>query len=195
MPGVQDSAHCRPLIPIALLLQLEGSTQVAVASAQPALRSLSPAPSPNTPNMQLYGLSRPASAPVACVQATMPRALPTALAWQAAGVGVRRRRQAAAASAAGPQQQQQHQQQQQQQVSLHLHADDPSSSGSSGPLAAPSPTHLLAAAALPLALLAAGAGPAAALEVFQEPANALSLPTWMVHTSSVLEWIVAMGLM
>ena len=28
-----------------------------------------------------------------------------------------------------------------------------------------------------------------------EPANALSLPTWAVHTSSVIEWVVAMVLM
>lgn len=34
-----------------------------------------------------------------------------------------------------------------------------------------------------------------ALEIRMEPANALSLPTWAVHTSSVLEWVTAMGLM
>ncbi|KAI5083033.1 hypothetical protein GOP47_0002776 [Adiantum capillus-veneris] len=28
----------------------------------------------------------------------------------------------------------------------------------------------------------------------QEPANALSLPTWTIHVASVVEWIVAMGL-
>ena len=39
------------------------------------------------------------------------------------------------------------------------------------------------------------AGPALALEIRMEPANALSLPTWAVHTSSVLEWVTAMGLM
>lgn len=39
------------------------------------------------------------------------------------------------------------------------------------------------------------AGPALAFEIHTEPANALSLPTWAVHTSSVLEWITAMGLM
>lgn len=27
-----------------------------------------------------------------------------------------------------------------------------------------------------------------------EPANALSLPTWLIHTSSLVEWLVAMGL-
>ena len=27
-----------------------------------------------------------------------------------------------------------------------------------------------------------------------EPANALSLPTWMVHISSLIEWLAAMGL-
>ena len=29
---------------------------------------------------------------------------------------------------------------------------------------------------------------------FSEPANALSIPTWIVHVSSLLEWLVAMGL-
>ena len=29
---------------------------------------------------------------------------------------------------------------------------------------------------------------------FDEPANALSLPTWVIHVSSLLEWLVAMGL-
>ena len=27
-----------------------------------------------------------------------------------------------------------------------------------------------------------------------EPSNALSLPTWMVHSSSILEWLIAMQL-
>ena len=27
-----------------------------------------------------------------------------------------------------------------------------------------------------------------------EPANALSVPTWIIHTSSLVEWLVAMGL-
>jgi hypothetical protein len=27
-----------------------------------------------------------------------------------------------------------------------------------------------------------------------EPANALSLPTWMVHVSSLIEWLAAMAL-
>lgn len=29
---------------------------------------------------------------------------------------------------------------------------------------------------------------------FDEPANALSIPTWLIHVSSLLEWLVAMGL-
>eukprot|EP00316_Scyphosphaera_apsteinii_P012270 CAMPEP_0119310564 /NCGR_PEP_ID=MMETSP1333-20130426/19642_1 /TAXON_ID=418940 /ORGANISM="Scyphosphaera apsteinii, Strain RCC1455" /LENGTH=406 /DNA_ID=CAMNT_0007314773 /DNA_START=98 /DNA_END=1318 /DNA_ORIENTATION=+ len=29
---------------------------------------------------------------------------------------------------------------------------------------------------------------------FAEPANALSVPTWVIHVSSLLEWLVAMGL-
>jgi len=32
------------------------------------------------------------------------------------------------------------------------------------------------------------------LGFFAEPANALSLPTWVIHVSSLLEWLVAMGL-
>ena len=32
------------------------------------------------------------------------------------------------------------------------------------------------------------------LGFFDEPANALSLPTWVIHISSLLEWLVAMGL-
>ena len=53
---------------------------------------------------------------------------------------------------------------------------------------------LLAAGTAALAL-AGCADPAAALELRMEPSNALSLPTWAVHTSSVLEWVAAMGLM
>ncbi|XP_008776047.1 ycf49-like protein [Phoenix dactylifera] len=37
-------------------------------------------------------------------------------------------------------------------------------------------------------------GPPVALTVLQEPANALSLPTWVIHVSSVIEWITAMAL-
>lgn len=51
------------------------------------------------------------------------------------------------------------------------------------------------ATAAVLLLGAAAAGPAVAFEIHAEPANALSLPTWAIHTSSVLEWITAMGLM
>lgn len=54
----------------------------------------------------------------------------------------------------------------------------------------------LAIAAGTLALsYAATADPAAALELQMEPSNALSLPTWAVHTSSVIEWLAGMGLM
>lgn len=35
---------------------------------------------------------------------------------------------------------------------------------------------------------------AAVLALHPEPANALSVPTWMVHASSLLEWLVAMRL-
>lgn len=70
----------------------------------------------------------------------------------------------------------------------------------SHPLAtAPGAAAMAAAAALPLALLLAAPlafpSSADAFELYGEPANALSLPTWAVHTSSVMEWVVAMGLM
>nr|GMD97673.1 ycf49-like protein [Ipomoea batatas] len=53
-----------------------------------------------------------------------------------------------------------------------------------------------------LALIAIS-GPASAAEQaavvsssvqFAEPANALSLPTWTIHVSSVVEWVIAMAL-
>jgi len=50
-----------------------------------------------------------------------------------------------------------------------------------------SPTATLAS----LGLLLAGGG---ALALHPEPANALSFPTWMVHISSLIEWLAAMGL-
>jgi hypothetical protein len=50
-----------------------------------------------------------------------------------------------------------------------------------------------AAAVAAVALLSAG--PALAMQIHAEPANALSLPTWAVHTSSVLEWVTAIVLM
>ncbi|CAM9586741.1 unnamed protein product [Discosporangium mesarthrocarpum] len=37
------------------------------------------------------------------------------------------------------------------------------------------------------------AGPMMMLSVHAEPWNALSLPTWMVHVSSLIEWLVAMA--
>jgi hypothetical protein len=52
-----------------------------------------------------------------------------------------------------------------------------------------------AAATAAAAAVLLAASPALALDIRIEPANALSLPTWAVHTSSVLEWMVAMGLM
>ncbi|CAL9073839.1 unnamed protein product [Musa textilis] len=36
--------------------------------------------------------------------------------------------------------------------------------------------------------------PVLALAALQEPENALSLPTWAVHVSSVIEWVIAMAL-
>jgi len=55
------------------------------------------------------------------------------------------------------------------------------------------PSLALAGGTLALSL-AVIADPAVALELHMEPSNALSLPTWAVHTSSVLEWLAGMGL-
>ena len=70
-------------------------------------------------------------------------------------------------------------------------ADALSTASSSGSSSSSSAT----AAAAGAVLLLAAAGPALAFDIHPEPANALSLPTWAVHTSSVVEWITAMGLM
>lgn len=48
------------------------------------------------------------------------------------------------------------------------------------------------ASALAVALAASSMG--LALGAHLEPANALSLPTWIIHVSSLIEWLVAMGL-
>lgn len=50
-----------------------------------------------------------------------------------------------------------------------------------------------AAAGVAAASLAAGSL-GLALAAHAEPANALSLPTWVIHVSSLIEWLVAMGL-
>ena len=50
-----------------------------------------------------------------------------------------------------------------------------------------------AAVALAGAALSGGAGGMLA-GMHAEPGNALSLPTWMVHVSSLIEWLAAMGL-
>ncbi|PKA53065.1 Uncharacterized protein ycf49 [Apostasia shenzhenica] len=49
----------------------------------------------------------------------------------------------------------------------------------------------VAAYAFPSAVVVAVA---VALPAFEEPRNALSLPTWAIHVSSVVEWIIAMAL-
>jgi len=56
------------------------------------------------------------------------------------------------------------------------------------------PSLALASGTLALSF-AAIVDPASALELHMEPSNALSLPTWAVHTSSVIEWLAGMGLM
>lgn len=63
--------------------------------------------------------------------------------------------------------------------------------------------HEASSLASPLALgVAVGAlafglhAPDAAASIFrEEPSNALSFPTWVIHVSSVAEWVAAMGLM
>lgn len=56
-----------------------------------------------------------------------------------------------------------------------------------------------AASLASLALLAPGVGAAgsaaaeASLGWHAEPANALSIPTWAIHVSSLIEWVIAMG--
>ena len=68
--------------------------------------------------------------------------------------------------------------------------DAPMSELLSSPLAtagALAGTLFLATQGLPGDMLALGSAHA-------EPANALSFPTWMVHTSSLIEWLTAMGL-
>lgn len=57
-------------------------------------------------------------------------------------------------------------------------------------------TATLQSMALPTLLMAMGSIlPFAALGVFHaEPSNALSFPTWVIHVSSLVEWLVAMGL-
>lgn len=55
--------------------------------------------------------------------------------------------------------------------------------------------HDAQAASAVLVGLALGLPEAAqAFSIHQEPANALSLPTWVIHISSVIEWVVAMAL-
>lgn len=53
-------------------------------------------------------------------------------------------------------------------------------------------------ASLPAVALAVGillqSAPAIAFTIHQEPENALSLPTWVIHISSVIEWAIAMSL-
>ena len=51
-----------------------------------------------------------------------------------------------------------------------------------------------AAAALLVGLGLCMPNAAQAFNMHQEPDNALSFPTWVIHISSVIEWIVAMGL-
>ncbi|XP_068650118.1 uncharacterized protein [Aristolochia californica] len=57
------------------------------------------------------------------------------------------------------------------------------------------PAATLLGAGFSLALIVAFPDVASAVQYpLQEPQNALSLPTWMVHVSSVIEWMTAMAL-
>jgi hypothetical protein len=47
---------------------------------------------------------------------------------------------------------------------------------------------------LPILLLCSFLNNSISLNYHTEPINALSLPTWMVHSSSILEWLIAMNL-
>ena len=75
----------------------------------------------------------------------------------------------------------------------HVECSSSSSKSDSRPPAGGKLAPAAVAAASVAALLVAG--PALALDIHVEPANALSLPTWAIHTSSVIEWVTAMGLM
>lgn len=143
--------------------------------------------------MALSASLQPCSAPAALRRGPWVRLRPAAGTPLAAAT--RRQRRQAAALPPTAQQQQEPQQERQQQAADEQDASGapPSSNSSSRPLLVAAAG--VAAAAAFTVVGSPVAGAQLALELHAEPANALSLPTWMVHVSSVVEWIVAMGLM
>ena len=144
--------------------------------------------------MALSASLQPCSAPAALRRGPWVRLKPAAGTPLAAAT--RRQQRQAAALPPTAQQQQEPQQEPQQQAGDERGASDTppsSSSSSSRPLLVAAAGVATAAAFTVVGSPVAGAQ--LALELHAEPANALSLPTWMVHVSSVVEWIVAMGLM
>ncbi len=143
------------------------------------------------PPMALSASLQPCSAPAALRRGPWVRLRPAAATRLAAAP--RRQRQQALPPTAQQQQQEQQQQEQQQQASANGSDSPDMPSSSSRPLLVAAAG--VAAAAAFTVVGSPVAGAQLALELHAEPANALSLPTWMVHVSSVVEWIVAMGLM
>ena len=145
---------------------------------------------PVAPQRRCSG-ARPSAAPTRGPQA----------AAAAAAAARRRHRPAASGQQQEPEQQQQPGQQdlKHQQQPEHEAAAGAASSSATASSAPAIAAALLGAAALFTAVGSPVAGQTLAMEMGMgmsgEPANALSLPTWMVHVSSVVEWVVAMGLM
>lgn len=145
--------------------------------------------------MALSAAMATCSAPAASLRGPWVRLRPAAGTRLPAAAARRQQRQAAALPPTAQQQPEQQEERQQQ-------APDGSSGPADTPSSSSSGSQPLLAAAAGLAAAAAFtvvgspvAGAQLALEMHAEPANALSLPTWMVHVSSVVEWVVAMGLM
>jgi len=152
--------------------------------------SLKSSPPSYLPPMALSASLQPCSAPAALRRGPWVRLRPAAATRLAAAP--RRQRQQALPPTA-QQQQEQQQQEPQQQASANGSDSPDMPSSSSRPLLVAAAG--VAAAAAFTVVGSPVAGAQLALELHAEPANALSLPTWMVHVSSVVEWIVAMGLM
>lgn len=146
--------------------------------------------------MALSAAMATCSAPAASLRGPWVRLRPAAGTRLPAAAPRRQRRQAAALPPTAQQQPEEQQERQQQAADGSSGpADTPSSSSSSSSQPLLAAAAGLAAAAAFTVVGSPVAGAQLALEMHAEPANALSLPTWMVHVSSVVEWVVAMGLM
>ncbi|PRW56088.1 ycf49 isoform X1 [Chlorella sorokiniana] len=141
--------------------------------------------------MALSASLQPCTAPAALRRGPWVRLRPAA-GTPLAAAPRRERRLATALPPSAQQQQEEQQRERQQQAAGGSDPAPSSSSSSSKPLLAAAAG--VAAAAAFTVVGSPVAGAQLALELHAEPANALSLPTWMVHVSSVVEWIVAMGL-